>query len=93
MESGELFYGDLAGIPEYRKLLFEPKYMKLLQRKIDSVIEVARLDYCRLYSKIQNGEVTTLNEITASDEWKLAYMYNKNLAEYALKMADFENRK
>lgn len=38
IESGELFYGDLAGIPEYRKLLFEPKYMKLLQRKIDSVI-------------------------------------------------------
>ena len=93
IESGELFYGDLAGIPEYRKLLFEPKYMKLLQRKIDSVIEVARLDYCRLYSKIQNGEVTTLNEIAASDEWKLAYMYHQNLAESALKMADFENRK
>lgn len=84
LESGELFYGDLAGIPEYRKLLFEPKYMKLLQRKSESVSEVARLDYDRLRNKIQNGEITTLNEITANDEWKLAYMYNQGDIEIVL---------
>lgn len=77
MKSGELFYEDLAGIPEYRKLLFNPTYMGQLKKMNVCVKEVAQLDYRRLCNKITSGEITSLSEITANDEWKLAYKYHK----------------
>ena len=76
MESGELLYSELAGT-EYRRLLFEPKYMKMLKRKDECVREVAEQDNRKLSIKIENEEITTLDEITANKDWKLAYTYHQ----------------
>lgn len=84
MESGELCFADLAST-EYRKLLFEYKYLKLLQEKDKSVIIVAESDFARLHNKIKNGEITSMDEIIANDEWKLAYLYNQERTEETLK--------
>ena len=83
MESGELFYNELAGT-EYRRLLFEPKYMRQLKQRDQCVREVAEQDYWRLHDKIVNGEITVPDEITAIDEWKLAYMCHQENIEIAL---------
>lgn len=77
MESGELLYSELAGT-EYRRLLFEPKYMKQLKQRGQCVREVAEQDCNLLEEKIKNREITSLDEIIESEDWKLAYKYKKN---------------
>lgn len=75
MEKGEISFDELSGVKEYRKLLFEPKYAKQLERKAHCVKEVAEQDYNALCKKINNKEISSLDEVTASEEWKLAYKY------------------
>ena len=75
MESGEIAFGELSSIPKYRKLLFEPKYMAELKKRAKCVEEVADMDWKILGQKIKSREITSLDEIIASEEWKLAYKH------------------
>lgn len=86
MEKGEIRYDELHGVKEYRKLLFEPKYAKQLERKGKCIQYVAIKDYGDLYVKIKKKEISSMDEIIANEEWKLAYKYRKDTIESDLRM-------
>ncbi len=75
METGEITYGELRGIKEYRKLLFEPKYARQLERKAECIDGVAWQDHNVLLDKIIKNEITSLDKIIENKDWNLAYKY------------------
>ena len=86
METGEIAYRELRGFREYRRLLLDPKYMKLLAKKGKCIEEVARLDKDALVEKIQKNEITSMDEITESEDWKLANKYHKVFIEMSFRI-------
>lgn len=86
MEKGEIAYSELRGVEKYRKLLMEPKYARQLKRKDECIHELSVYDWIALRDKIEKKEITSLDEIVASKEWKLAYKYHKANIESALKI-------
>ena len=86
MEKGDISYAELRGVGEYRELLLDPKLKKKLEDKSKCVRELAQQDYWALKEKIDNKEVTSLDEVVASGEWKLAYKYYKDEIESSLRL-------
>ena len=79
MEKGEISYDELRDIEKYRRLRLDPKCQRELERKSACVEALANEDYAVLCKSIRNKEITSLEEITASKKWKLAYKYYYNL--------------
>ena len=77
LESGELSCEELAGIPEYRKLFLNAKYQRKLEAAAKRVEKLALLDFRRLYSKVQNKEISK-EEVTICEGYKLAVKYHGN---------------
>lgn len=74
LESGELSCEELAGLPEYRKLFLSAKYQRKLEAAEKRVEKLARLDWRRLYNKVQNNEISK-EEAKTYEEYKLAVKY------------------
>lgn len=89
LDREEIAYNELRGIKEYRKLLKNPVYAKKLKDKGRCMADLAKQDCSALCDKIQNREITSLDEIMANEEWKLACMYQKRDIERALRGANY----
>ena len=79
LDREEIAYNELRGIKEYRKLLKNPVYAKKLKDKGRCMADLAKQDCSALCDKIQNREITSLDEIMANEEWKLVCMYQKEI--------------
>jgi exonuclease VII small subunit len=78
LESGELSCEELAGIPEYRKLFLSAKYQRKLEAAEKRVRKLADLDWCRLYNKLRNKEISK-EEAKTREEYRLAFKYYSDL--------------
>ena len=89
LDREEIAYNELRGIKEYRKLLKNPVYAKKLKDKGRCMADLAKQDCSALCDKIQNREITSLDEIMANKEWKLACMYQKRDIERTLRETNY----
>lgn len=89
LDREEIAYNELRGIKEYRKLLKNPVYAKKLKDKGRCMADLAKQDCSALCDKIQNREITSLDEIMANEEWKLACMYQKRDIERMLRETNY----
>ena len=89
LDREEIAYNELRGIKEYRKLLKNPVYAKKLKDKGRCMADLAKQDCSALCDKIQNREITSLDEIIANKEWKLACMYQKRDIERMLRETNY----
>lgn len=89
LDREEIAYNELRGIKEYRKLLKNPVYAKKLKDKGRCMADLAKQDCSALCDKIQNREITSLDEIMANEEWKLACMYQKRDIERTLRETNY----
>ena len=76
LESGELSYAELFGIPEYHDLLLKGKYQPKLKAAAKRAEETAGYDFCRLCDKIYNGEISK-EEAKTLKEYKYVFKYYK----------------
>ena len=74
LESGELSYKELAGIPEYRNLLAKEKYQPKLATARKRIEELAEFDRSCLLDKIRDGEISK-EEAKTREEYKLVFKY------------------
>lgn len=75
LESGELSYAELAGIPEYRQLFLSAKYQRKLETAEKRVKKLAKLDRDRLAEKLANHEISWEEAKTCGD-YKLVLKYH-----------------
>jgi len=78
LESGELSYDELSGVPEYRQLFLIAKYQRQLEATQKMVQKLAFSDWLRLYNELRNNEISK-EEAATREEYKLAFEYYSDL--------------
>lgn len=92
MESGELFYDELAGISKYRKLLFDSRYQPKLEAAGKRVAKVAELDLSRLCDRLANNEISKEDAKTC-EEYNLVFKYYNDSLIDSVTLSIRENKK